>query len=403
MRHSLLRNLSDSAAPPVTTLAALRALPRRARFTGVPVVVEAVNQAFAFNPSSTTTVAAGVIEVPDDIAASTAYGNDPTTAPGRWHNLGAAGAAVDAKPSARLATTAALAANTRTGNVLLANANGALATIDGGTPAVNNYVLVKNEVTGANNGLYVIDSLGGAGSKWQMTRAAEADSDAEVTAGMLVFVSEGTVNGNRTFALTTDDPITLNTTALTFTLQANPADYASTANGKGMSLLGVEDAGGYYTGTDGEAVLQEIGASIAAGLTAVKRTVTVAFNNAALVAANSNGAAATVNIGAVLPANARIAGVDMRALTPFTGGSASAVKVDIGTSGDIDALVAQADVFAAAVDGGPSAMPRGVRPTKMFATGGAQLIATFTPDVGHQLANLTAGSVIIDVWYIVLA
>lgn len=133
-----------------------------------------------------------------------------------------------------------------------------------------------------------------------------------------------------------------------------------------------------------------------------KRTVTVAYNNAALVAANSNGGAATVNIGATLPANARILGVDMRALTPFTGGSASAVTVDVGTSADVDALVDGADVFAAAVDGGPTTMPAGVRPNKTFATVGAQLIATFAPDGGHQLANLTAGSVIIDVLFTVL-
>lgn len=136
---------------------------------------------------------------------------------------------------------------------------------------------------------------------------------------------------------------------------------------------------------------------------AQKRTVTVPYNNAALAAANSNGASAVVNIGAVLPANARILGVDMRALTAFSGGSASAVTIDVGTSGDPDALIDGADVFAAAVDGGPATMPAGIRPNKTFASAGAQLIATFTPDAGHQLANLTAGTVIIDVLFTELA
>lgn len=39
------------------------------------------------------------------------------------------------------------------------------------------------------------------------------------------------------------------------------ADLASVANGLGLSLAGVEDAGGYYSGTTGEAVLAEIGAA----------------------------------------------------------------------------------------------------------------------------------------------
>lgn len=185
-------------------------------------------------------------------------------------------------------------------------------------------------------------------------------------------------------------------------LQNLIAELLSTANGKGASTVGIEDAGGVYTATNVEAALAEVKTIADAGMPVLKKTVTVAYNNAALAAANSNGAAATVNIGTALPSNARIVGVDMRSLTVFSGGSASAVKVDIGTSGDIDALIAQADVFAAAVDGGPATMPSGVRPSKTYASGG-QLIATFTPDVGHQLANLTAGTVVIDVLYTVLA
>jgi len=137
-----------------------------------------------------------------------------------------------------------------------------------------------------------------------------------------------------------------------------------------------------------------------AGLTASKRTVTV--GHADLTDA-VNGEAEAINIGATLPANARIIGVDIRALTVFSGGSASAVTVDVGTSGDVDALIDGADLFAAAVDGGPATMPQGVRPNKTFITAGAQLLATFAPDAGHTLLGLTAGSVIIDVLYIALA
>lgn len=140
--------------------------------------------------------------------------------------------------------------------------------------------------------------------------------------------------------------------------------------------------------------------SIANGIQ--KKTVTVAYNNTALVAASTNGASAVVNIDSALPANSRIMGVDFRSLTPFTGGSASAVDVAVGMSGDPAALVSEADVFTAAVDGGPSAITPGVRPWKTYASGG-QLIATFTPDAGHKLSLLTAGSVVIDVLYTVLA
>lgn len=135
-----------------------------------------------------------------------------------------------------------------------------------------------------------------------------------------------------------------------------------------------------------------------------KKTVTIAFDNAALTATSgsANGTAATVNISTALPANARIVGVDLNTYTPFTGGSVSAVALDIGSSGDIDALVDGADLFAAAVDGGPSTRPTGIRPNKIYATA-TQLIATLTPDAGHKLSALTAGSVVIDVIYTILA
>jgi hypothetical protein len=133
-----------------------------------------------------------------------------------------------------------------------------------------------------------------------------------------------------------------------------------------------------------------------AGMTVQKRTVTI--GHADLTVA---GTTETENIGAVLPANARIVGVDIRALTAFSGGGTGAQTVDIGTAGDVDALVDGSNLFAAAVDGGPSTMPPGIRPNKTFVSAGAQLIATFITDTTQ--AAFTAGSVIIDVLFVELA
>jgi hypothetical protein len=143
--------------------------------------------------------------------------------------------------------------------------------------------------------------------------------------------------------------------------------------------------------------IAQAAALAAAGISVQKRTVTV--GHADLTDADTSQ---DINIGAVLPANARIIGVDMRALTAFAGGTVSALAVDIGTSGDVDALIDGADLFTAAVDGGPATMPLGIRHNKTFATAGAQLSARFV-STGDNLVNLTAGSVIIDVLFAVLA
>lgn len=126
------------------------------------------------------------------------------------------------KDQVRLATTASLAAYTRTGNVLLANANGALANIDGTAPAVGDRVLLLNGAAGADNGLYAIDALGSGTAKWQMTRAADADASADFANGLVVKVSEGTVHADSIWALTTNATITLNTTSLAFSRVAGP-------------------------------------------------------------------------------------------------------------------------------------------------------------------------------------
>ncbi len=70
-------------------------------------------------------------------------------------------------------------------------------------------ILVKDQSAGAENGIYVT-----AAGAW--ARSVDADEDAEVIAGIAVVVAEGTAGGDKAFILTTDDPITVGATALTF-------------------------------------------------------------------------------------------------------------------------------------------------------------------------------------------
>jgi hypothetical protein len=93
---------------------------------------------------------------------------------------------------------------------------GAPSTLDGVTLAANDYILVKDQSSGAENGIYEVTTLGsGANGTW--TRRTGYDTSAEVKPGLYAFVSEGTVNGDNGFALTTNAPITLGSTSLTFT------------------------------------------------------------------------------------------------------------------------------------------------------------------------------------------
>ncbi len=110
-------------------------------------------------------------------------------------------------------TTAALPANVYAngtagvGATLTASANGAFPAQDGVTIPLNGRLLVRNEATGANNGVYVLTQVGSAGTPWILTRATDYDTAAELTvvAGALfavsVFVEGGATNSQKTFYL----------------------------------------------------------------------------------------------------------------------------------------------------------------------------------------------------------
>lgn len=124
--------------------------------------------------------------------------------------------AADRKDSVRAATTAALPANSRTGNVITADVNGALPAQDGVTLIAGQDLLLKNEAAGENNGPYDITAIGDGSNPYVLTRRPDSDTSAKVSDGMTIPVAEGTLNAELTFKLTTDDPITLNTTALVY-------------------------------------------------------------------------------------------------------------------------------------------------------------------------------------------
>ena len=127
--------------------------------------------------------------------------------------------ALDIKDSVRVATTAALtvtAAGSGATKTLTNATTQAAITLDSIVLALNDRVLVKDQAAGADNGIYTVTNVGSASTNWVLTRAGDADISADVTPGMFTFVEQGTVNADNGFVLTTDGPVTLETTALVF-------------------------------------------------------------------------------------------------------------------------------------------------------------------------------------------
>jgi hypothetical protein len=260
------------------------------------------------------------------------------------------------KESVRAATTADLGGVTATTTTLTASTLVALPAQDGITLIVGDRLLVKDQATPAQNGIYDVTNVGSAGvTAWILTRSADADTIAEL-ASATVGVDSGTVNGGLVFDNDSKSTDTLGTTGMiwhtfvdtggaTFVgnlvmgtgstgifpasntvgvafgntiarwnLVANSADFSSTVNAVtsvNSALLTVGTAfianttGAYHTGTM-NAASHTVGSSFIANSTAIVSTgfanITTSVNSAlftvgALFTANSTLVnAAAINI-----------------------------------------------------------------------------------------------------------
>jgi hypothetical protein len=129
---------------------------------------------------------------------------DPTNAQDAANKryVDAAVVGIDWKASVRAATAVA-------GTLATSFANGQV--IDGVTLATGDRILIKDQATGSENGIYTVNATGAP------TRATDADTSAEITASFAVFVEEGTANADSGYTLTNNGAVTVGTTALTFT------------------------------------------------------------------------------------------------------------------------------------------------------------------------------------------
>jgi len=124
--------------------------------------------------------------------------------------------ALDVKDSVVVATTANLSANYNNAGGTLTN-SGTLAalSIDGVSLSAADRVLVKDQSSAAENGIYVVTTVGDGSTAWVLTRADDANTSAELTGGVFTFVEQGTVGADNGYVFTHNGAPTLGTTSLT--------------------------------------------------------------------------------------------------------------------------------------------------------------------------------------------
>ena len=215
---------------------------------------------------------------------------------------------LDPKASVAYATASALSAYTYNngtsgvGATITANANGALS-IDGSTPSASERVLVKNE-TSTNapyNGIYVVTTVGDAGTPFVLTRATDFNQPVEIPSAF-TFVEAGSTNADTGYVCTTNAPVVIGTTDIVFAQFSGAGSYTANTSA-GLSLTGTV----FSAKTD---------------------NVTTAFDGGGNIIVKASAALTTPNIGAAT-------GTSLSTTGTITGGNIAAGTGTISTSGNI--------------------------------------------------------------------
>lgn len=180
-----------------------------------------INIGYGINASYTNAIGIGASPSGNNVAQ---IGNSSTT--DIYFGDGSAilhGALGSNRTSCRVATTAALTATYNNGTsgvgaTLTNSGTQAALSIDGVSLAVNDRVLVKNQATAAQNGIYTVTTVGSGSTNWVLTRATDFNkaSIAGVVEGAFTVISEGTANSTMLWIETGAGPFTIGTTAISF-------------------------------------------------------------------------------------------------------------------------------------------------------------------------------------------
>ena len=114
-------------------------------------------------------------------------------------------------------------------------------------------VLVKNQSSGLQNGIYVVTNEGSISTNWQLTRASDFNTVGTgpnyIQTGAANFITSGTANGSTSWVMTTTGTIIVGTTALTWAQSSASGNIlvtsplSKTGNTISLGTVGVANGG----------------------------------------------------------------------------------------------------------------------------------------------------------------
>jgi hypothetical protein len=189
------------------------------------------------------TTIANSINLPGSPTTTTQTANDNSTKIATTAYVDAAVLGQNFKEAVKVATTANLVGVYNNG----ASGVGATFTytavgadvIDGVTLALGDRVLLKNQTSDFQNGIYSVTTLGVGAVAGVLTRTTDANQSAEYKTGDSVFTTAGTTQTSTTWAYTGIDSPTMGTTSLTYVQVAGQGSFSG---GNGITITGTSIA-----------------------------------------------------------------------------------------------------------------------------------------------------------------
>lgn len=137
-------------------------------------------------------------------------------------------------------------------------------TLDGVTLAVNDRVLIKNQASTAENGIYVVTNIGSASTNWILTRATDYDLASEIVYLGIVLINQGATQKGIIYQEMSQGPFVIGTSPITFqalTIDVSLLPSASPANKllRSDGTYWVQSTSASLSATDALTQLSELG------------------------------------------------------------------------------------------------------------------------------------------------
>ena len=196
-----------------------------------------------------------------------------------------------------------------------------LTAIDGVTLTVGDRIVIKDEASSPNNGIYTYTST------TVLTRATDFDTPAEMAGGDFVFIQQGTLLNDTGFVMT-DPVVTVGTSDVTFVQFSGAGSFTA---GAGLTLTGTEfsvntdnlttdiSGGNVVVKTSAQFTTPNIGAATGTSLTATGNVAGGNITTAGVVQATGNVIGGNVTTGGLVLATGTVTGSAL-----ITGGTVTA-------------------------------------------------------------------------------